>query len=116
MLDEMMQTFTNSFQSTQTEGSNDNFDHLMEGIVDEMLSKDVLYEPLKELHTQFPAWLQRNTSLPNIKTYQQQYELLTEIVALFEHSEYSMEKERKRIEDLVNRLQELGNPPEELLM
>lgn len=90
-------------------------DSLMSGIMEEMLSKEVLYEPLKELSIKYPGWLKEHPDDGNIENYKMQLKLLQKIVALFEGENYLAERDRGKIEELVNKLQDLGNPPEELL-
>ena len=43
-------------------------DSLMTSIMDELLSKEVLYEPLKELSTKYPKWLQEHSNDCNIES------------------------------------------------
>ena len=87
-------------------------DSLMTSIMDELLSKEVLYEPLKELSTKYPKWLQEHSNDCNIETYKKQFKLHERIVQLFEKDDV---EERSKIEELFSKLQELGNPPDELL-
>ena len=91
------------------------FDSLMDNIVSEMVSKDILHEPLKDLHSKYPKWLQDNPKHSKLDTYKQQERLLTEIIAIFECPTYNEQKERSKVEALVDRLQELGAPPESFI-
>lgn len=73
----------------------------------QLMSKDVLYEPLKELHEKFPSYLKDNaaTLKPEDKQrYEAQQKLVTEIIAIFENSSYTPEDQEKgvRIVTLMN--------------
>ncbi len=91
------------------------FDSLMDNIVSEMISKEILHEPLKDLHSKYPKWLEENSKHSNYNNYKKQHALLTEIITIFECSSYDEQKERGKVEALVDKLQELGAPPESFI-
>lgn len=40
-----------------------NADHIVDGMMEQLLSKDLMYEPLREVSDRFPAWIEANTEL-----------------------------------------------------
>jgi peroxin-19 len=84
----------------------------------ELVSKDVLYEPMKDLKKQYPEWISKNRSElspEDAQKYQKQLEIITQIVDAFESQEGMGEQETQKITDLMQEMQALGNPPEGLL-
>ena len=60
----------------------------------QLMSKDVLYEPLKELHTKFPAYLKDNAATMKAEDkqrFESQQKIVTQIVEIFEDPSYSPE-------------------------
>lgn len=93
---------------------------LLTDMLEQLLSKEVLYDPIKDLNTKFPEYLKEKKGvLPDDEhhTYTKQYELTTEIVAVFEAPEYNGDDEatRDKVNALLESLQELGSPPTELV-
>lgn len=98
-------------------------------MMEDLMNKEILYEPLKDLHQrvrakhshQFPSYL----SSPAAKAledaqrqrYVEQEGIMGELIAVFEAPGYSDSDtvSRKRISDLVAKLQETGSPPQELM-
>ncbi|RXG54253.1 Peroxisomal biogenesis factor 19 [Armadillidium vulgare] len=83
------------FNDSQNEGGNDlsGLFPLMQTMLENILSKDVLYPPLKEIVAKYPEWLADNRlslSEKTMKRYNKQY-------------------------DIMKQLQELGQPPKELV-
>ncbi|EDR26926.1 peroxisomal biogenesis factor, putative [Entamoeba dispar SAW760] len=72
------------------------------------LSKDVLYEPIKELKEQFPEWLEKNKTIITSEEFEKrikQYETVCKIVELFEQST------EPPMEIVVDLIQKMGQPP-----
>ncbi|NP_001089075.1 peroxisomal biogenesis factor 19 L homeolog [Xenopus laevis] len=92
---------------------------LMQNIMQNLLSKEVLYPSLKEITEKYPDWLRSHRdSLPaeEYNKYKEQHKLMGKICQQFE-SEQSGNSEAARFEavmDLMQQLQELGHPPKEL--
>ncbi|XP_060614114.2 peroxisomal biogenesis factor 19 [Anolis sagrei] len=95
---------------------------LMQSIMQNLLSKDVLYPSLKEITEKYPEWLQSHReSLPQeqYQKYHQQHSIMGKICEQFEAEQpLDGETEHKarfeRILDLMQQLQDLGHPPKEL--
>ena len=93
---------------------------LLVDMLEQLSSKEVLYEPIKDLNTKFPEYLQQNKDKldeAKYKNYTQQYEITNDIVKIFELESYSEENKRQReqVNSLLESLQELGQPPSELV-
>ncbi|KAM9294710.1 peroxisomal biogenesis factor 19 [Gastrophryne carolinensis] len=90
----------------------------MQNIMQNLLSKEVLYPSLKEITDKYPEWLQshRDTLPPQEhQRYQEQHNLMSRICQKFESEQPGEEAARfEAIMDLMQQLQELGHPPKEL--
>lgn len=90
-------------------------------MMDELMNKDVLYEPLKDMHTRFPKYFESDAAQKlDAETrgkYVKQQEIMGEILSIFESPDYSDSNNeiRSRVTDLVSTLQDQGTPPQELL-
>ncbi|TNM98340.1 peroxisomal biogenesis factor 19 [Takifugu rubripes] len=100
-------------------GDDSNILPIMQSIMQNLLSKEVLYPSLKDITAKYPKWLEANkTSLSSedYLRYEQQAQIMTEICGHFERGKQESEKEStfENIMDLMQKLQELGQPPREL--
>ncbi|KXS18963.1 Pex19 protein [Gonapodya prolifera JEL478] len=92
----------------------------LERMMEQMLSKEVMYEPMKEMGREYPPYLERHkVSPPDPAEYalaEQQYQIILEIVRIYEAQEGEPEAEgRKKVTELMQKMQELGNPPAEIV-
>ncbi|KAK4680103.1 Peroxisome chaperone and import receptor [Podospora pseudoanserina] len=102
------------------EGSEEEFSKMLLGMMEQLTNKEILYEPMKELHDKFPEWLEKNrdkTSAEDLKRYEEQQGLVAEIVGKFEEAGYSDEKpaDREYIVDRMQKMQASGQPPADLV-
>ncbi|KAI0240943.1 Peroxisomal biogenesis factor 19 [Lamellibrachia satsuma] len=96
---------------------------LMHGMMKNLLSKEVLYPSLKEISSKYPAWLSANKDKIKAKdweNYSKQYQLMSEICVVFEREQSSdsddVKKQRhEEILDLMERMQNLGQPPKDIV-
>ncbi|XP_028284184.1 peroxisomal biogenesis factor 19 [Parambassis ranga] len=101
-------------------GEDGNILPIMQTIMQNLLSKEVLYPSLKEITTKYPEWLETNKgglSSEDFQRYEQQAKIMGEICRLFEKEEEGpgdKEATFESIMDLMQKLQELGQPPKEL--
>ena len=75
------------------------------------MSKEVLYEPLKELYQHYPNWLETNKNILSKDEYkkrEQQCSVVKQIIDEFDKNEHCSQE---RIVDLV---QQMGHPPPDL--
>ncbi|XP_015285040.1 PREDICTED: peroxisomal biogenesis factor 19 [Gekko japonicus] len=95
---------------------------LMQSIMRNLLSKDVLYPSLQEITHQYPEWLHSHReSLPKEQydKYREQHSLMGKICEQFEAERPTDgdTEQKARFElvlDLMQQLQDLGHPPKEL--
>ena len=89
-------------------------------MMSELTHKEILYEPMKELHDKFPEWIARHknakgdadkdskaaaaVSEEDMQRYEQQQRVVTEIVERFERPGYSDDSVEDR-EYVVERMQ-----------
>ncbi|KAK3377930.1 Pex19 protein family-domain-containing protein [Podospora didyma] len=102
------------------EGTEEDFSKMLMGMMDQLTNKEILYEPMKELHEKFPAWLEKNAATvakDDLKRYQEQQGLVKEIVAKFEETTYSdsNKTDREYIVDRMQKMQASGSPPDDLV-
>lgn len=91
------------------DGSEEEFSKMLMGMMEQLTNKDILYEPMKELHDKFPGWLEKNsakTSAEDLKRYEEQQTVVREIVAKFEEKTYSDSNAADR-EYIVDRMQKV---------
>ncbi|XP_063001828.1 peroxisomal biogenesis factor 19 [Elgaria multicarinata webbii] len=95
---------------------------IMQSIMQNLLSKDVLYPSLKEIMEKYPEWLHSHRdSLPKeqYEKYQEQHSIMGKICEQFEAEQPTDgdTEQKARFEavlDLMQQLQDLGHPPKEL--
>jgi peroxin-19 len=91
------------------EGNDADFSKMLMGMMEQLTNKEILYEPMKELHDKFPNWMVINkdkTSKEDLDRYEEQHRLVTEIVRRFERSGYSDSNASDR-EYIVERMQKV---------
>lgn len=93
---------------------------LLVDMLEQLSSKEVLYEPIKDLNSKFPEFLSEKKGViadDQHATYTKQYEITTDILAIFEAPGYTDNDKQKRdkVNTLLESLQELGQPPSELV-
>jgi peroxin-19 len=106
---DMMAALLREMENGGGEGSDDDFSKMLLGIMEQLTNKDILYEPMKELHDKFPAWMEKNkgkVSAEDMKRYEEQQVLATEIVKKFEEPGYSDENVDSR-QYIVDRMQKV---------
>lgn len=101
-------------------GEDGNILPIMQSIMHNLLSKEVLYPSLKEITTKYPEWLEANKSTLSSEEHQrfeQQSKIMGEICRLFEKEEEEASDKESTFEsimELMQKLQDLGQPPKEL--
>lgn len=93
---------------------------LLADMLEQLSSKEVLYEPIKDLNDKFPDYLKESKgtiSDDDHEKYTKQYEITNQILAVFNAPDYDNESREKsdQVNRLLESLQELGNPPKELV-
>ncbi|KAI5119551.1 hypothetical protein M0805_008537 [Coniferiporia weirii] len=98
----------------------ENLQSMLETMMQQLMSKGVLYEPLKELHEKFPSYLADNDktlSASDKVRFENQMTRVSQIVAIFEGPSYEEGDKDKgaRIVSLMNEMQSFGSPPSEIM-
>jgi len=101
-------------------GEDESMQNLLENMMNQLMCKDVLYEPLKELNDKFPSYLASNEgklSESDLAQYRAQHACASKIVAVFEDPGYKDDdpKVAADIVALMSEMQEYGTPPAEIM-
>jgi len=105
----------------QMEGLVDeDFCDILSGVIDQLMSKELLYDSMKDLSDRYPSWIEENKSKlskKDIENYQGQYACCKEIVDIFEKydSNEISKEDNKKVSELMQKMQGYGNPPAEIL-
>ncbi|KAL1920263.1 uncharacterized protein VTP21DRAFT_1409 [Calcarisporiella thermophila] len=96
------------------------FNDMLEGMMKQLMSKDVLYEPLKELSEKYPQYLEENkASIPqeDYARYEKQYQVVQQIVSKYESASFKEDDEAQaeEIAELMQKMQDFGQPPSKIL-
>ncbi|ORZ39751.1 Pex19 protein family-domain-containing protein [Catenaria anguillulae PL171] len=96
------------------------FDSVLEGMMESLMAKDILHEPLRDLTDRYPAYLAENKDkLPadEYDRYTKQLTLMKQVITIYEENEGSGEDadQSKKVIQLMTEIQELGQPPAELM-
>jgi len=102
------------------DGSEEDFSKMLLGMMEQLTNKDILYEPMKELHDKFPSWMENNEAViskDDRTRYKEQQTLVSEIVAKFEEKTYtdSNVEDREYIVERMQKMQAAGSPPPDLV-
>jgi len=124
--DEIQAMFSNmglGGECTQQSGF-DNLIPMMEGMMQSLLSKELLYPAMKDIADKFPDWLADNRSTLSEEDYHKhnkQYDLTKRICFKFEEEKDGEQEtedvKRARFDEIMRLMQEmqtLGHPPKEL--
>ncbi|KAJ1679432.1 Peroxisome chaperone and import receptor [Spiromyces aspiralis] len=97
-------------------------DNMFEEMLDMFMSKNMLYDPMKELNQEYPKYLAANKdklSKDEYRRYENQYRCVQEILAHFDQtpsgSDEDSSKSDKQVKKLMEKMQSYGQPPEDLI-
>lgn len=109
--EQMMSSLMNDFEHLSTsKDSND----VVDGVMKQLLDKELMYQPMKEVCTRYPKWLATHKDTLSDKEYQKygtQYQYFQRIVRLYETDPNNFE----RLMELMQDIQEYGQPPVEII-
>ena len=110
--DDFLAQMLKSMPTNEALGGDDQegFDKMLLGMMEQLTNKEILYEPMKELHDKFPPWMLKNaTSIKpeDSSRYHEQQKLVNEIVGRFEQKSYSDSNPGDR-EFIVDRMQKVS--------
>ncbi|KAK9448392.1 Pex19 protein family-domain-containing protein [Limtongia smithiae] len=104
----------------EDDGDDEDLSRMLAGMMEQLTSKEILYEPMKELDDKYSTWLSTHqSSIPaaDRARYERQRVVVREIVVRFERASYDDESEadRKYIVERMQIMQEAGAPPEDIM-
>ncbi|KAH1075001.1 hypothetical protein J1N35_027329 [Gossypium stocksii] len=100
-------------QFEELSGSQD-MESIVESMMQQLLSKEILHEPMKEIGEGYPKWLEEHKSSLSKEEYERysnQYELMKELNGVYENDPDNF----TRIFDLMQKMQECGQPPNDIV-
>ncbi|CAL5056725.1 unnamed protein product [Urochloa decumbens] len=109
--DAMMEEFVKQFE--EFAGAQD-MDSIVETMMQQLLSKEILHEPMKDIVEKYPKWLEDNKdkiSKEEYDRYNNQLELMVKLIDVYENDPENMTK----IFDIMQNMQECGQPPSDLV-
>jgi len=119
--DDFLAEMLKQMQSTSGHGgSEEEFSTMLVNMMEQLTSKDILYEPMKELYDKYPAWLRDNEGkqpVEDMTRYREQYDTVKKIVKKFQEPGYKDEDDscRTYIVEQMQKMQSAGSPPQELM-
>lgn len=115
LLDQMVASGGNESADNQFDLKDGEMDDAITKILDQMTSKEVLYEPMKEMRSEFDTWFQENSEneehKEKIDIYRRQFNIVSEIVDIYEVKDYDELKHKDRVTELLDELEQLGDSP-----
>ncbi|KAJ3396691.1 hypothetical protein CcCBS67573_g09114 [Chytriomyces confervae] len=94
------------------------FEDMFGNVMSQLMTRDMLYEPMKDLVGKYPEYLDANASTISVEDmtrFRGQQRLIVEILKVYDDPAVSGEDEGKQVADLMQQMQEYGNPPEGVL-
>lgn len=108
--DDFLAEMLKQMQSAGGDGESDeDFSKMLLTMMEQLTSKEILYEPMRELADKYPEWLRKNEGKEpseDIERYRDQYLVVKEIVAKFEEPAYRDENDKDR-DYIIDRMQKV---------
>ncbi len=109
--DDFLAEMLKQMQSTSGHGgTEEEFSTMLVNMMEQLTSKDILYEPMKELYDKYPAWIRDNEGrqrAEDMTRYREQYDTVKKIVEKFEEPGYKDEDDSCRTY-IVEQMQKVG--------
>ncbi|GMP83718.1 hypothetical protein CsSME_00037531 [Camellia sinensis var. sinensis] len=109
--DPMMEDWVKQFE--ELAGSQD-MESIVETMMQQLLSKEILHEPMKEIGERYPKWLEEhksNLGKDDYDRYSHQYKLIKDLLVVYETEPSNFNK----IVELMQKMQECGQPPNDIV-
>ncbi|KAE9607446.1 hypothetical protein Lal_00026531 [Lupinus albus] len=109
--DATMEDWVKQFE--ELAGSQD-MESIVENMMQQLLSKEILHEPMKEIGERYPKWLEEHKitlSKEEYERYSHQYELIRNLNEVYEKDPGNFNK----IVELMHKMQECGQPPNDIV-
>ncbi|WBW74157.1 Pex19 protein [Schizosaccharomyces osmophilus] len=97
--------------ASNTEDINyDALENALNSLMSQVTSKEILYEPLKDLEGKYTSFLKDEKNTKDV-TYQKQFSKIQRCIAIFENSDYQVQRDSPEVAKLVEEIQEDPLPP-----
>ncbi|KAG2676418.1 hypothetical protein I3843_12G052200 [Carya illinoinensis] len=109
--DAMMEDWVKQFE--ELTGSQD-MESIVETMMQQLLSKEILQEPMKEIGERYPKWLEdhkASLSAEEYERYSRQYILIKDLNEVYENDPSNF----NRVVELMQKMQECGQPPNDIV-
>ncbi|KAJ7952503.1 Peroxisome biogenesis protein 19-2 [Quillaja saponaria] len=109
--DAMVEDWVKQFE--ELAGSQD-MESMVETMMQQLLSKEILHEPMKEIGERYPKWLaehEATLSKEEFERYSHQLELIKNLNEVYENDPGNYNK----IVELMQKMQECGQPPNDIV-
>jgi peroxin-19 len=103
-MDKIMAEFSKFLKESE---GNEDMKSALDSVVNELLTKDTLYEPMKTLREEYPVWLENNwdkVSNTTLENYNSQLDKITEICAFYESAEGDKPETQSHVFELLAQL------------
>lgn len=87
---------------------------LVETMMQQLLSKEILHEPMKEIAGRYPKWLEEHSNElkpEDYERYHNQYQFILKLNEVYENEPDNFTK----IIELMQKMQECGQPPNDIV-
>lgn len=97
------------------------FDSMLDNVMDSLMTKSVLYEPLSDLAAAYDPWLETNSESLNkeqLIRYRGQKDCLFEILKIYRsvpEGKETTDEQNKSVVEWLDKMQKFGDPPAEIL-
>lgn len=111
MADKLVESIVKQFEEL---GSSQDMQSIMDTMMRQLLSKEVLHEPMKEFCEKYPNWLDANKSTlseDDFSRYSRQYEYIKELCGVYDSTPDDFHK----IVEIMQNMQACGQPPNDLV-
>ena len=95
-------------------GNKEDYEGVVDGIMRQLLSKEIMHEPIKQVVEEFPRWLARKREALSREEYQNyglQYQGFQRLLAVYETEPDNF----SRLMELMFEIQQYGQPPAEII-
>ncbi|CAN6471862.1 unnamed protein product [Victoria cruziana] len=109
--EQMMENLVKQFE--ELAGSQD-METIVETMMHQLLSKEILHEPMKEIGERYPKWLEEHKSELSTEEYQRysdQHLLIKRLIVVYENEPDNFNK----IVEIMQKMQECGQPPNDIV-
>ena len=87
---------------------------IVETMMQQLLSKEILHDPMKEIGERYPKWLEENRSKLSKDEYERhshQYQIIKDLIQVYENEPENFNK----IVEFMQKMQEYGQPPSDIV-